>query len=228
MRDFVVDSWRFYKANILGLLPLVLPLWVVVQTLTSYWVMSIELPDGAGVTQPIPLELYYKPLGLSLLITPVISAVVILKFTADRMGQSVNAATLYLQAILAWPKMFITTLVTHFMIVIGFMAFIFPGFFALARLAYAPFLVVLENRMPWVAIGESWSGSEPLMKELMFGHIKLVLLALVPYFVVSQAIVPHIQGSLVGVVALNIVMNLVMLIFTAFRFRCYWHWRYEN
>jgi len=229
VRDLVVDSWRFYKANILGLLPLILPFWVVVQTITTYWVLGIELPEvGSGEQQVIPLDQYSKPFMLSLLATPIVSAVVILKFTADRMGTPVNAAALYMRAILSWPKLFITTIMTNFMIVLGFMAFIFPGFFALARLSYAPFLVVLDNRMPWVAIGESWSGSEPLMKELIFGHIKLVLLVLVPYFVVSQVLAPHIQGSLVLVVLLNILMNLVMLIFTAFRFRCYWYWRYES
>ena len=124
--------------------------------------------------------------------------------------------------------MLVTSVISQIMITVGFLAFIFPGFFALARLAYAQFLVMLEDRSPLVALSESWSGTEPLMKELIIGYVRLVMLAVIPYLVVSATVRSHFHDSLLVTVILNTLMNILMLLFVAFRFRCYWRWRYEG
>lgn len=227
MHDLVVDSWRFYKANIKSVVTLILPVLIVVETFSTYWIMSHPI-DPATATAEQRLDMMLPSMILTALASPFLTGLAILQFTAARMGQTTSVATLYRQALLRWPSMLVTSVVSQIMIVVGFFAFIFPGFFALARLAYAQFLVMLEDRSPLVALSESWSGSEPLMKELIMGYIRIVLLMVIPYLVIVSAIQQHFQGSLLVTIITNTVMHILMLLFVAFRFRCYWRWRYEG
>ena len=99
---------------------------------------------------------YYKyTFGLMLILTPLSNVVLPLKLRSILDQQSRPLGMLIQQGLGLWLKSFMTLFLMGIALFFGFMLFILPGIYLMARMVYAPFYVAFEAAGPVDAIKRS-------------------------------------------------------------------------
>jgi len=96
-----------------------------------------------------------------IVLTPLSSIVLPLKIRAILNQQPMSVGEAVRLAIPLWFKSFVTLLLTGVIIFFGFMMFLFPGMYLMARLSYAPFYVAFEGASPMSALQRSMHATRP-------------------------------------------------------------------
>lgn len=96
-----------------------------------------------------------------IILTPLSTVALPLKIRAILNQQEMSLEEAVKRALPLWFKAFVTLLLTGMIIFFGFMLFIFPGLYLMARLSYAPFYVAFESASPSTALQRSMEATRP-------------------------------------------------------------------
>jgi hypothetical protein len=123
---------------------------------------------------------------LSNLLTLYSYALVILLINDIYKERSRSVSNYFYQALYFFPKMFGIGLLTGILVVFGFLFFILPGFYLLARLMFSPYIGLMENK----PILDSIKKSFEITKDKgwnYFGYIAAVFLPIIIIMIIILA-----------------------------------------
>jgi len=148
------EAFYFFRHNLFKLLMYTLSIGLLVvfvpQLLNSLIVGDTIAVEGTQETiQPFTQI-------MNLLLQPIYAGGLIILIFSLAQGQVKGIFECVMAGIIRWPFMFLGNVITSLMIVGGLMLFIIPGIWLFTRLFLVPFLIMLNNQSPFVAIRNSF------------------------------------------------------------------------
>ena len=137
------DAWYFFHRHAAHLALLCVPL-LLLESLAAN-LLGPHLGDWQGSADLLAGLLFY----------PIYGAALILYLDTRSRGLTPGTAALLAMALRLWPSMALLTALSSLLILLGASLFILPGLWLMVRLAFADFLVVLQDFTPLTALGDS-------------------------------------------------------------------------
>lgn len=162
------DSIAFFLTNLPQIAALCLP-WLVAGAVVEFLIVTTP-------TEPAGQPKFFWALAFNMLVLPIYTAALILLMAKRAQNQHPSNRELLMAALRVWQPFFLLHLLGSALVGFGFMLFILPGLWALARLAFAEFYLVLEGIHPFEAIQKSFHATRPHTRIIL----SLVLVYVVP------------------------------------------------
>ena len=115
---------------------------------------------------------------LSNLLTLYSYALVILLIDDIYKEKSRSVSNYFYQALYFFPKMFGIGIITGILVLFGFLLFILPGFYLLARLMFSPYIGLMENRPILDSVKKSFEITKDKGWKL-FGYIAAIIFPII-------------------------------------------------
>ena len=123
---------------------------------------------------------------LSNLLTLYSYALVILLTNDIYKEKSRSVSSYFYQALYFFPKMFGIGLITGILVLFGFILFILPGFYLLARLMFSPYIGLIENKPILDSVKKSFEITKDQGWNL-FGYIAAIMFPIILVLIVILA-----------------------------------------
>ncbi|WP_277053020.1 hypothetical protein [Zestomonas thermotolerans] len=169
------DSWYFFRRHLPAIARLCLPL-VALECLARYWLV-VSLGDGAPP---------YADLLIGLLFYPVYTAALILFLDARSRGVEPRNRELLASALALWPRLALLTALSSLLIMLGASLFLLPGLWAMIKLCFAEYLLVLDRQTPLGALQDSFRLTSGRFWLILFS----VLAVMVPLWAFDWRVFP--------------------------------------
>lgn len=120
-----------------------------------------------------------------------------------------------------WVRLLIVHILYGVSVMIGMVALIIPGLYLSARLGFAEFETVLDNKKPFEALNSSWQQTQEYALTLMFVAGIAALAALVFSSPITNLSDLDWVLRIVGGALINIIWSSVLLLVSVIYFRAY-------
>ena len=222
LKLIIQDAAAFFTENLVQIATLCLP-WLIAAAMVEYIIGAVyATPDTMG-------SMFMLSWFFNLLVYPIYTGALIM-LMAERANQKrPTNSQLLSSAIRIWQPFFIVHLMGTGLTALGVMLFILPGIYAMVRLSFAEFFLVLENLKPLEAIQKSFEATRPY-----FGLILLLMvLFITPLLLTSIGLGDWLlsQGPGIGPLVnqlVAIVTAFLMLFVDVVLFRVYMSATREN
>lgn len=164
------DSFYFFRINLWAIVRLCLPL-VVCEALARELVEQAAGPENSA--------LYSIFVGL--LFYPLYTGALILFLDARTDGYEPQGRHLLASALHLWPRFALLAATSMVLIMLGMSLFFLPGVYAMIKLSFAEYLLVLRNLTPMGAMRESFR----LTKGKFWPILTTVMAVLVPLWLLD-------------------------------------------
>ncbi|MFT7559461.1 MAG: hypothetical protein ACI93R_001372 [Flavobacteriales bacterium] len=174
----LADTWRFFTSNYYSLFKLILPITI---PLSLWSAIASQFPVDEG-------KIHWLALGPSLLLHPIIQGVIIIHIAAVINGEPLSRRACYKLSQKFWLPLILLYIMTSIVISAGFILFILPGLFVLARLMFSEYYCIIYKQKPIDAFISSWEQTRDHQWLLLLGVINIVLLTTVPILLIKEGI----------------------------------------
>ena len=194
--ELLEKSWIKFKEN-----PM---LWVIV-TILSMVIGSL----GSGLDlDPETLNTTFNPIGLvSSLLSLYISAAVTLMYIRYMRGDSISFNDLLAIDFKTFIHYLFATILSAMLMILGFICFILPGFYIMARLIFVQYLVVDKKLTFDQAIKTSWKISDGYVLQFIGFYFTIL-------FVVIVGVFAFLIGLLVAIPIVSLAAAQLYLLFS--------------
>ncbi len=175
------QSWYFFKANIVTISRLLLPFIIPLSLLSVFSTSLASNNDDMG---------YLPALATALqgLFYPIYQGALISYIADTANNQQHTPQQYYRLAMRYWRPLFLVYVISSIAMLSGFMLFILPGFFILARLAYAEFYCLFNQSPPLQAITCSWRQTQHKQWLLFKGIVCIFLTIVIPLWLMETVV----------------------------------------
>ena len=213
--QYLADTWYFYRKHFISLCVILLPLTLPIDIIYT----ALEFNPEGVISDDAPILLWL----FSMLLYPLYQGAVILFLAAKVNSKNASIRDCYIRAWHYYRPLLMVYFLSSLAMVAGFMLFIIPGFFIAARLMFAEFYCIFEDKKSLEAI--SLSG------EICRAYQSLFLAALLIYIIIIAgpliAVEYLLQQQLIWSWPLSLMVNVVSTLttplMTIFAFRVYSH-----
>jgi len=219
------DSWALFKENVVPISLIVLPI-VVPTAIIEVTIQNLFATDSSHWRQELVTSL------ISMLVYPIYSVAIIFYIAAVVTGEKIGTSTLWRLGARFWLPYTILSVLFGLSVMVGFILLIVPGVILLIRWSFASFDLVLNKSKPREALSSSWKATKNYVGALLKGYLTLIVVLYVPYVLLSK-----IMGFWLGKTStsfqvfdttLDLVYEVVSVMFTIFAFRIYSLYRMQN
>lgn len=163
----------------------------------------------------------FVPAVVYLLVYPVFGAAIVFFMASVVHGRAITTGQAWMLGIKHWPSYFLLTVALVVAIGIGFAAFILPGLFLAARLAFSEFEVLLNKNNPLDSLKISWSSSRKYFWVLLSGGLIITFVIYGPYYLIIFLLNETGLHSDIFDSVLSIIESVLTVLYTIYAFRVY-------
>jgi hypothetical protein len=209
MSQILSDVFFFYKKNLGALLAYIIPVSLVITTLSLFIANSFPTQDN--------LEHVKVLVMVNFLLNPVYLAGFIFLLSALSNNKSISLLQCLGLGIYKWFVLFLVSILYGVLTGLGLFLFFIPGVWIFLRLILAPFLVVLNGLTPMEAISESFR-----LTEKEFWNIAgTTILIFSTIILLQQSIISFLPDTSIVTVVVSVVGDIFWSILTILWFRFY-------
>ena len=178
MRALLTDSWYFFRNHIGDICRVILPLCVPLVILDALLSSQSSTDSVAS----------FLSLAANFLITPLLSAVLVIQIAAITTSQKPGISQCYKMALKFWLPMMLIGLIELTAITVGLLALIIPGLIAYSRLSFSAFYCIFEKQSALNSAHTSWYQTKACQWVILKGCCLIALLFLLPFLVVNNVL----------------------------------------
>lgn len=212
-RKFLIDTWAFFRANFSAILLIVFPFTIPLEIFSSFYYQNMDL-NGTGLASFVPAVVY-------LLVYPIFGAAIVFFMASVVHGRAITTGQAWMLGITHWPSYFLLTVVLVVAIGIGFAAFILPGLFLAARLAFSEFELLLNKKHPLDSLKSSWASSQKYFWVLLSGGLLITFVIYGPYYLIAFLLNETGLHSDIFDSIFSIIESVLTVLYTIYAFRVY-------
>ncbi|MEM1153972.1 MAG: hypothetical protein AAGI44_07510 [Pseudomonadota bacterium] len=207
----LVDTYRFYIANVGTLTSIVLPFALVID-LFDIWLQTEPLPGtNLSLLAYLPLLLFY----------PLYQAATVFFIASAVSGQRLDVSQCFKHACRFWTPLLILYVISAPLIWVGFLLLIIPGLIVAARLLFAEFYCLFDGMQPVEALKTSWSETRELQWAIVVGLVVVAVTCALPVILLERFVAALGEMNHVVVLTLSVFSAVLSTPPTVFAFRLY-------
>lgn len=211
--EFLLDSWKFFRAHFFILAVIVLAFTVPLEIVSMFYRQLIDY-EGSYFLMVLPEV-------VNVLFYPIYGAAIVFYMASVLDGQRLSVSEAWGLGLKHWASYLVLSVILIIAISFGMALFILPGLFLAAKFAFSEFELLLKNKNPIDSLSSSWQQTEKHLWTLLKGGLVITGVIYLPYMLVIR-IVGDLSsyGDLLGSVS-RIIESLLMVLYTVFAFRVY-------
>lgn len=214
LTTFLLDSWSFFKRHIITIATIVLPITIPFEIITTLQQNSIN-------TEELVLADLLLPLLIDSMVYPVYTIAIIFYISSVVADKRIDIKTLWGHGIKFWLPFMIYSIASGIIITIGLILFIIPGLIYIARYAFAPFDLILNENTPFDAMKNSWHTAKDYLWIILGGYIVITVILFSPFYFASQLFTQGSAAMLIFEIISNIALSVLHVMYTVFSYRVY-------
>ncbi len=209
MSKILSDIFFFYRKNLFALLAYIIPVSIVITSLSFIIANSFTTTDE--------LEKIKILVTVNFLFNPVYLAGLIFLLSALSNNKAISLSQCLGLGIYKWFGLFMVSVLYGLLTGLGLFLFVIPGVWIFLRLILAPFLVVLNGASPINAISESFR-----LTESEFWNIAgTTILIFSSIILLQQSIISFLPDNAIITIAVSVLGDILWSILTILWFRYY-------
>ncbi|MFK5892787.1 MAG: YciC family protein [Pseudomonadota bacterium] len=216
MSDILLDVFFFYRKNFRALLAYIIPVSVLITSLSLIIANSFVTTDE--------LEKIKILVGINFLFNPLYLAGLIFLLSALSNNKTVSLSQCLGLGIYKWFVLFIVSVLYGLLTGFGLFLFVLPGIWIFLRLILAPFLVVLNESSPMDAIIDSFRLTESEFWSIA-GTTTLIFSLII---LLQQSIITFLPDNSIITIVVSVIGDILWSILTILWFRYYDLLKYGN
>lgn len=213
LREYLLESLKFFKENYLALAMIVLVIMVPLEIIDVIYARS--LPTDVSFTMQLPMII------LGLLVYPIVTASLIFYMAATITGESISIRNSWLLGLLYSARLFILVVIVNILIILGLSLLIAPGIYLIVRYSFSDFELLLNNQSPINAMKRSWGITADYFSIILRGLFVITLILIVPYVTLLFVIGDLIRESQYLDSTLNLAYSTFSTFYMVFLFHVY-------
>jgi len=209
MSQILSDVFFFYKKNLASILAYIIPVSMVITSLSLFIASSFPTQDN--------LEYVKILVAVNFLLNPIYLAGLIFLLSSLSHNKSISLSQCLGLGIYKWFSLFTVSVLYGVLTGLGLFLFIVPGIWIFIRLILAPFLVVLNEISPVDAISESFRLTEKDFWNI--GGTTILIFSTIILF--QQSIISLLPESNLVTILVSVIGDILWSILTLLWFRFY-------
>lgn len=211
LSSLLKDTFGFFSRHLTAICQLVLPCLIPLNLLYAF----------AGSMSSDLNQVFWLTTILGLLVYPLYQGALIVYMTAFIAGKTLTRAECYRASLRYWRPLFLLSVMTSLAFAVGLFAFILPGLYIVARLAFAEFYCVLEGQEALASMHKSWQETKDKLWLILSGGITIMLVITLPFELIDVGIKQLQIGNPVFTFVLSTLESLLMVLLTIFSYRVF-------
>jgi hypothetical protein len=208
------DSVRLFQNHFLALASIILPFAIFLEIFDAFYIAN-TITEQAELKDSVPLLLVH------LLVQPFYSVAIIFYLSSIISKQAISVSQAWLLSIKYWPSFLLLSLLLSLFVFSGLMFFVIPGIILFIRFSFSEFYLLLEQQSPIDAIKSSLLSTKNYFLILFNGFIILGIFTYGPFLLINEALGETKNEISILTIIVNIVFDVITMIFTIFAFRVY-------
>ncbi len=208
------DSMRLFQNHFLALATIILPFAISLEVFDAFYVVN-NMTEQPTLEDSVPILLVH------LLVQPFYSIAIVFYLSSIITNQTISISQAWLLSIKYWPSFLLLSILVSLFVFSGLMFFVIPGVILFIRFSFAEFYLLLEQQSPIDAIKSSLINTKHYFFMLFGGFLILGIFSYGPFLLINEALVGDEQEINIFSIIVNIIFDIVTIIFTVFTFRVY-------
>lgn len=225
VKKTLADTWSLFKDNVVPISLIVLPI-AIPTTIFEVIFQNLFATDGSHFQNQL------VPSLISTLVYPIYAVAVIFYIAAVVSGEKIGTSTLWRLGIKFWLPYTILSILFGLSVMAGFILLIVPGIILLIRWSFASFDLLLNQSKPYEALRNSWTATKSYVGMLLKGYLTLIVILYCPNVLLTRIMEFWLGKASISFqvfdTTLNLVYEVLSVMFTIFTFYIYGLYRAQN
>lgn len=207
MNQVIIHSWYFLKNNIQKLAFFVFPFFMV--TLFS---------DVLGIYDPnSTLKKVIEGVDL-IFIFPLFNGGLLLLIHHLANNETLSFTEIISKVIPYWVPLFLVSIISGFLVGVGFFAFVIPGVWLILRLLLSPLYVIFQDLTATEAISRAFKNSKFSVGEHFYALLPFIVISIIMFFVGSK--LPY-SPNLFFAIVQSLFVEFLFVLISIIQYRLY-------